>query len=125
MKIILVGETKTGKSRWVLERFATQDPAFWINNPTHKLQYDQGLPTIGADVFQLDGVNLWDCGGDPRLACLPEGYWLQADGMIVVSFMPEKWHDQICEVLQCQIPAVYCQPHNIPSDILDTIKQVV
>lgn len=72
-KVSLIGPARTGKTTF-LKRWRTGE---------FEQKY---LPTIGVEVFPLTFntdkgkicLNVWDCAGDPKLAGLEDGYWIQS-----------------------------------------------
>lgn len=74
-KIVVVGDEAIGKTTLVAILAGTPVPVNYT-------------PTLGVEVDPtrcLDSIfNLWDCAGNPAFGGLREGYWCEAQGMIVV-----------------------------------------
>jgi GTPase SAR1 family protein len=81
-KIVLIGNTKTGKTSWVRMMQGFNVPNVHI-------------PTLGVDVHPIDVgghvVDIWDTAGDNKFGGLREGYYIGADACIV--FGPENQRD--------------------------------
>lgn len=80
LKIILVGDAKTGKTQFARRCF---------NYPPENYS-----PTLGVEVYpyayrKKDGtyskINIWDCAGDKNFMGLKDGYWLATNCAIVFS----------------------------------------
>ena len=79
-KVILVGNSGQGKTT-LIERLKLGE------------FFRHFIPTLGVDVqnviFQTNRgpveLRLWDCGGNPRWAGLHTGYYLEADGALVMT----------------------------------------
>ena len=79
-KIVLVGETNVGKSSFVRKLEG-------------KEILNDHVPTLGVEVIPIRRslsqyvhkvFNIWDCAGDQRFEGLRDGYWVQADGAIIM-----------------------------------------
>ncbi len=45
-------------------------------------------------------LNVWDTAGNPAFACLPDGYYLEADGVIIVASDPNLYQDRTDRICQ-------------------------
>lgn len=74
-KIVLVGDEHVGKTQFCNK---------YVNNK-YKKDYN---PTLGCEVhplrFQDKIFNIWDCAGQERFKGLGEGYYVQANGFIIM-----------------------------------------
>lgn len=81
-KIVLAGPAKTGKSSF-LKKILFEENTF---TDTYK-------PTLGVEVYPLKlntnygqvQLNIWDCAGDDRFGGLKNGYYLNANGAIIMA----------------------------------------
>ena len=74
-KIVLIGDAKVGKTTLI----------HLLLTGEYKEKYS---PTLGVEVHPIRRgdkcYGIWDCAGDPRYIGLKDGYWIQADGAIVM-----------------------------------------
>ena len=74
-KIVLIGDAQVGKTTLIRLLMSRE----------YKDKYS---PTLGVEVHPIRRgnkcYNMWDCAGDPRYVGLKDGYWIQADGAIVM-----------------------------------------
>jgi GTP-binding nuclear protein Ran len=119
LKIALVGDGGVGKT-CMLKMLA------------HDLFEKKYIATIGVDVSPIDMCidgenivfNVWDCAGQEKFGGLRDGYWLQSDGVIIMSdatsrltdLSVETWKKDVRRVLGNNIPIVVVQNK---IDILD------
>jgi len=78
-KIVLIGPTKVGKTtflnRHLTKQFTTtHDPTLGVD--VHPLRFNTNYGNIC--------LNIWDCSGDDNFGGLRDGYYLQAQGCILM-----------------------------------------
>lgn len=91
-KVSLIGSARAGKTTFI-KRWRTGE---------FETKY---LPTIGVEVFPIIfstdkgkiRLNVWDCAGDPKLAGLEDGYWIQSHA---VFLMFDLTHSESFEVMK-------------------------
>lgn len=91
-KVSLIGPARSGKTTFI-KRWRTGE---------FETRY---LPTIGVEVFPLTfntdkgkiRLNVWDCAGDPKLAGLEDGYWIQSHAALL---MFDLTHSESFEVMK-------------------------
>ena len=106
-KIVLIGDSMVGKTTFV---------ALLLGN-VFKHEYN---PTLGVEVNPIRRgnkcYNIWDCnGGNGNFRGLGDGYWLQAQGAIVMCDPTnlesinnvEKWKNDFKRLVGNDIPIVY------------------
>jgi len=75
LKIVLVGEENVGKTSFVEKLLGNEIP----------LNY---TPTLGVEVNPIRRnnkcYNIWDCSGNERFKGLGDGYYVQAQGAIIM-----------------------------------------
>lgn len=103
-KVVLVGPTRMGKTRFVDMVMATihntyseeSDPLNEFDDKIkNSITSSMGhTPTLGVEVkyFHPYNVNLWDTAGDPRFGGLREGYWLSANYFLIFVDTDEEEH---------------------------------
>ncbi len=76
-KMVIMGDGGIGKTtlvRKLVSVGSTFDPTY--------------VATLGAEVYSLSGVwgdvNIWDCAGQERFGGLRDGYWINANAVIVM-----------------------------------------
>lgn len=105
LKIVLIGDTKVGKTTFL--------------NLLQGNVYDEyHVPTLGVEVQPIlrgnKCFNVWDCSGDDRFRGLGDGYYIQAQGAIVMCDSTniesikniEKWSKEFKRVAG-DVPIVY------------------
>lgn len=96
-KIVLVGTGGCGKSAY-LRRHLTGD------------FQNEYIPTLGVEVHLLRFTtnygpicfNVWDCAGQEQYKGLSDGYYLQAQGAIVMFDLTRKGVQHVNEVARCK-----------------------
>jgi GTPase SAR1 family protein len=83
-KVCLVGPPNTGKTAFVRRQTAVYTP-----EPTPY------APTIGTDVTIIENFNVWDLAGQEAFRCLPEGYLINASGVVIVADRDGFWEDWV------------------------------
>ena len=105
-KIVLIGDAKVGKTTFVE----------LLKNGSFKNDY---IPTLGVEVNPIRRgtkcYNIWDCAGDERFGGLRDGYWVEAQGAIVMCDPTniksiqnvEKWTKEFKRKVGDNVPIVY------------------
>jgi len=102
-KIVLVGDKKTGKTAFVKKiKTGEFEPVY--------------VATLGVEVqpVQMDDylLNIWDCAGDERFMGIADGYYIKAEGAIIMlqdyesALIAKEYADKITEVAG-EIPMVF------------------
>lgn len=110
-KIVLVGEGGVGKSTFVKRHLTGEFETKYV-------------PTLGVEVHPLtfhttEGpicFNIWDCAGQEKFGELRDGYYIGAQGAIVMYDCTSKltrksidfWKDEVRRVSLTEIPIVVC-----------------
>ena len=105
-KIVLIGDGGVGKTTLV-------------NILREKDFQDKYIATLGVEVYPITRgnkrYNLWDCAGSDKFKCLGDGYYIQAQGAIIMCDPSicesikhvEKWSKNFKRVVGNDIPIVY------------------
>lgn len=106
-KCVLVGDAKCGKSSFV--------------SALRSVSVNQNYtPTIGVEVIPIYlntsagkfQINVWDCAGDPRYACLQDGYYIGGDFSIVMyaetNSNLQRWVKDVYQILPTK-PSFICK----------------
>ena len=126
-KVTLIGDAMTGKTTGLRRFFNIQEPAQRLEGAY--------IPTVGADVFSTDHLgkklHFWDTAGDPKLSCLPEGYYLNTDVVTIISDSPDKWLEKFQSACQkngdiqaANAKVLIYPPFGIPDDFFTQIVQL-
>lgn len=103
-KVVLVGEEGVGKTTW-LKRLVVRSK---LQTDLFDLIYE---PTLGVEVRQVHlrtsigkiTLNVWDTAGQERLSGLLDGYYLQANGAIVMADCTNPFTQEKVELLSSRI----------------------
>lgn len=89
-KVVLAGDAGVGKSSALYHAMSGE-------------QTNRYVPTIGASLtpltYDIEDVritlNVWDTAGNPAYECLPDGYYIEANGVIIVADNPNRYLDRV------------------------------
>ena len=100
-KVVICGKEHTGKTKFCQRLLFRGD-----------LPQREYTPTVGADVHAVDitdqhgipqiTINIWDLAGNPRFGLLSEGYFIEADHVLIFSEdgnIEQRWKsaiDRVC-----------------------------
>jgi len=98
-KIVIIGDANVGKTSFVRKLQGQEMP---LNH----------APTLGVEVIPIRRnetcFNVWDCSGSYRLRGLGDGYWVKADGAIIMAdcsnsetiLTIESWRTQLRRIIE-------------------------
>lgn len=77
-KVVLMGPSGVGKTRWVDSHFDLED------HPQIQSRASKHIPTLGMEVHPIVYdekvcLRIWDTAGDPKFGGLRDGYYTNAD----------------------------------------------
>lgn len=119
-KIVLIGDAQVGKTTLV---------SMLMGNP-YSINY---VATLGVEVHPIRRgnkcYNIWDCAGQDKFGGLRDGYWLQAQGAIIMCDPSnlesvqhvEKWAKEFKRMAGEDVPIVYVinKSEILPNDFND------
>ncbi len=115
-KIVLIGDAKVGKTTFVSLLLGKHFRCGILMEESFSNDY---TPTLGVEVHPIRRgtkcYNIWDCAGLERFGGLRDGYWIQAQGAIVMCDSSnlesiqhvEKWANDFKRIVGNNVPIVY------------------
>ena len=110
MKVVLVGDSETGKTQW----------AKWLLTNKIETKY---VPTLGVDNYTkyigYHKLDIWDTAGDGKYEGLREGYCIGADIVIVFGNNYNKYINRCYKVATNAI--IIKKENKSNKELLDTL----
>lgn len=119
-KIVLIGDANVGKTTFLR----------MLLGKSYSIDYNA---TLGVEVHTIRRgnkcYNVWDCGGKDKFRGLGDGYWIQAQGAIVMCDPTnlksiqnvETWSKEFKRIVGDDVPIVYVinKSEMLPYDFSD------